>query len=34
MKIYEKVSGIVKILYNGYKYIEGIEKYKRNSKII
>lgn len=37
MKIYKrktKVSGIVEILYNRYKYIEEIEKYKRNSEII
>jgi len=37
MKIYErktKVFGIVKILYDRYKYIEEIKKYKRNSKII
>ena len=37
MKIYKrktKVSDIVEILYNRYKYIEEIKKYKRNSKII
>ena len=37
MKIYErktKVSSIVEILYNRYKYIKEIKKYKRNSKII